>query len=380
MACKEVIVAHLSTLKIFSLFILFMSFMTWDKQQRLDQYFAVQKVFKLASFEAYKKKLNLEEKERLELWESFLTGRSGPVSKWIKEDYKQLGLNHVFSPSGFHLSAFILPLTILIPSRKFLLSILFFLALIFLFIPGQWAIKRVLHLKIGQQFLGMNGGFFIAICIDIFSGALFHSPLSFAFSYLFLSLIMSKNIFLNAHFYFSQMLIFYFSSDLISPLLIFLSPLLNILLTIAFPFLVILSFPNADWSFESGLTIMKILQSCVEFATKITTSFPLWEINLGFLLITYFIYRSNRRMIFICLFLMSHNLDMPKKSQLRLGSYDYTPRDNPIKMVQKNDYMIVYYKEGKCMRDLRYGVWWEKCSPKKRSTRKNKIKKLSFPS
>lgn len=371
MACMDCGVTKNPSLLIFSLFILFMCFTTWDKQQRLEQYYEAQKAFRLSSFEAYKKTLKHEDQEKLKLWESFLTGRSAPVSKWIKEDYKQLGLNHVFSPSGFHLSALIFPLTFIVPHRKFHFFLLLIMAIVFFFIPGQWAIKRVLHLKIGQHFLGLKGGLILAISLDIITGALSHSPLSFAFSYLFLSLIISKGFFLKLHFFFAQMLIFYFSSDLVSPLLIFLSPILNLILTLVFPLLCLMAIPATNWSFELGLNVMKVLQLCVEFAVKLTTSFPLWEVNFSLILGAYFIYQSNKSMIIICLLLMSHNLNVPTKGQIKLGTFDFAPPGTPVRSLQKQDYMMIYYKEGHCRRELRYGLWWEKCSPKKRSTHKN---------
>ena len=369
-----------STLTIFSIFFIFMSLIKLDSQLRLEQFFQGQKVVKIPSFEARKKNLKQEDQELIELWESFLTGRSAPVSKWIKEDYKNLGLNHVFSPSGFHLSAILVPLTLLIPFRKFQICFLLLLSGLSLFIPGQLALKRMIHLKIGQHLFNVKIGFMIAMLIDILAGTISQSPLSFGFSYLFLSLIIFKKKGLNRHFFFSQMLIFYFSSSLISPLLLIISPILNFILTLLFPLLCVLALPLGDWSFEWGMILMRFLQTCVYIASKITSSFPLWEINLGVILISYFFYRSQKIMIFSSLLFLSQTLDTAEKSKIKLSSFDFIPNGNIIKTIQRKNITSIYYQDGICRRELINGLWWEKCSPKKRSTKRGKrIKKLSFP-
>lgn len=368
-----------STTLIFSLFFFFMSLLTWDSELRLEQYYKAHKIIKIPTFETKKRSLNQEDLEILELWESFLTGRSGPVSKWIKEDYKNLGLNHVFSPSGFHLSAVIIPLTFLIPFRNFQLVLFSLLAIGFQFLPGQWALKRILTMKIGQHFFGMKTGLVIAMLVDIFTGPLDQSPLSFFFSYLFLSFLILKKKPINIYFFFAQMLIFYFISDPISPLLILISPILNFLLNLAFPLLCILAIPMGDWSFETGMMLMKTLQFCVQLASKLTSSFPLLEINFGLIIACLFAYRAHKKMIYVCLLFMSQTLNSSANEIIKISSYDYIPQGRIIRKSDSGKMIKIYFKDGFCKQVLSHGVWWEKCSPKKRSTRKKRIKKLSFP-
>lgn len=95
-----------------------------EEQKQFYPYFKGQKTFKLQRFEVAKKMSSPEDLELLELWESMLTGRSAPVSKWIKDEYKTLGLNHLFTPSGFHLSAVMLPFMKFIKNRVWQLWIL----------------------------------------------------------------------------------------------------------------------------------------------------------------------------------------------------------------------------------------------------------------
>jgi SsrA-binding protein len=52
------------------------------------------------------------------------------------------------------------------------------------------------------------------------------------------------------------------------------------------------------------------------------------------------------------------------------GSYEFIPRGDVIKRIENEKGELVYFSDGKCQRELIRGVWWEKCSPKRKSTRK----------
>jgi hypothetical protein len=85
-----------------------MILMTLQKSHQsssLNAYYSSSRPIKISAFEKCKSKLNKNEIDYLVLWESILTGRSGQVKKWMKDRYQLLGLNHIFTPSGFHLSA-----------------------------------------------------------------------------------------------------------------------------------------------------------------------------------------------------------------------------------------------------------------------------------
>src|SRR5690606_13223199 len=112
-----------------------------------------------------------KDQDLLKLWESILTGRSAPLAKWMKERYQTLGLNHLFTPSGFHISAVLFPFMKLIKGHYYQLLMLLLLAGGVLFLPGMSALKRMLLIKINQKILGQHLGFAGALFLDVLFGS-----------------------------------------------------------------------------------------------------------------------------------------------------------------------------------------------------------------
>jgi hypothetical protein len=319
--------------------------------------------------------LPTDEQDLLELWESMLTGRSAPVSRWIKKEYKGLGLNHVFTPSGFHLSAVLLPFQKIFSNSKFHWFILIIFGLLAFSLKGQSALKRVVLIKISQKKFGQGLGFFLALIADILMGSLNESPLSFCYSLLFLGIIYSGASFLILWFFVSQCLIAYFSSEQISPLILFLSPLLNIGFSIAMPFLLVLAFPLWGWQLKLGLFILKCLQACVHASASLTSLVPSIEINIGILSVFLFFYFRRRKALVLGVLLVSNSLNRESTKLPGLGAKDFKPRGHVVKIIYGVDKDTIYWSDGTCRRKLIAGLWWEKCSPRKGSM--GKFKKLS---
>src|SRR5690606_37036471 len=91
----------------------------------LQPYFIREKTLTLSHFENAKRKVRNEDLQNLKLWESILTGRSNSISKLMKEKYRKLALNHIFTPSGFHLSAVLFPFLRFIPRNRHQVLLLF---------------------------------------------------------------------------------------------------------------------------------------------------------------------------------------------------------------------------------------------------------------
>lgn len=338
---------------------------------------------KFKNFSEAKKGLKGEEEELLELWESMLTGRSAPLSKWMKEKYRLLGLNHLFTPSGFHLSAVLNPLTLLFKSSKSRLILLSVVGLFLLWIPGQFALKRMVLIKGGQQLLDLKKGFIIALLLDVLFGSFQHSPLSFSYSFLFLGIIYSgaKGAALIIWFFLAQMILAYFQGNHISPLLLILSPLLNLGFGLVMPLLFLLAIPLYSWQLSVGLLFLKGLQLLVDTSVWLISLFPAWEVHLGVLtLIALILFRKFRFALLVFSFLCgSLNLDLQR--EMRMGTYDFYPRGELRKIVHKENEDVAYYSDGKCRRKLIRGMWFENCSPLKiRRSKKKRFKKLSYPS
>lgn len=341
-----------------------------EEQKSLMPFFKAERAYKLANFERARKIVSPQELELLELWESMLTGRSAPVARWIKFQYQQLGLNHLFTPSGFHLSAVMLPFMKFIKSKNAQGFILFIIALVLFNLRGQGALKRMVLIKLNQHFLGQKTGFIIALLMDVLLGSFNNSPLSFCYSFLFLGIIYSRSAFMFLWFFFAQCLIAYFSGALISPLIIVLSPLLNLAFALAMPLLFLLAIPLCHWQLYLGLKILSILQQLVTWSAQASGWCPNWEVNFGVLICFFFIYLGRRRMLALTLLVLSFNLNLDTGNMPAFGKYEFVPRGEILKIIQDEKGETVYWSDGKCRRDLVRGIWWEKCSPRRRSTGK----------
>jgi competence protein ComEC len=339
-----------------------------DEEKRLAPYYALQKCLKLKHFEHQKSQLKEADQELFELWESMLTGRSAPLSSKVKEQYKKLGLNHLFTPSGFHLSAVLAPFTKLVPHRHWHLILLLALGLGIFSLVGQSALKRMMMIKIGQHFCGQRIGFMIALLGDILFGSFDQSPLSFCYSFLFLGIIYSKTKLIFIWFFFAQCLITFFSGSFISPLLLILSPLLNVAFAFAMPLLLILAIPLWKWQLQIGLGILSLLQNMVLLSVKLTNLFPVWEVNFFFLLCFAFVYLKKKTSLVITILFICNGLNLESLKKTTFGSSEFVPQGREIKRMWKEDKLIVKWSDGQCEKQLTNGLWWEKCSPLRRSS------------
>ena len=347
-----------------------------EELKQFNPYFRAQKTFKLNRFEEAKKMASAQGLDLLELWESMLTGRSAPVSKWIKNQYKSLGLNHLFTPSGFHLSAVMMPFMKLIKSKSWQLWILIIVGLGIFSMDGQGALKRMVLIKLNQNIWGKKTGFIVALLMDMLFGSFTDSPLSFCYSFLFLGIIYSGSGFLFLWFFFAQSMIAYFNGDLISPLILLFSPLLNVAFAVSMPVLFLLAFPLCQWQVQLGLKILGCLQKLVELSAHLSQLVPSWEINIGVLLCFGLFYFRKRKLLTLALLLVTFSLNQDRNKIPSFGRYDYVPNGRVLRIVPDETGETVYFNDGKCKRKLVRGTWWENCSPKRRSN-KIKIKKLS---
>ncbi len=347
-----------------------------EERKQFHSFYKAQRTFKLQRFEVAKKAASAADRELLELWESMLTGRSAPVSRWIKEQYKILGLNHLFTPSGFHLSAVMLPFMKLVKNKMWQFGILILIGGGIFSMEGQGALKRMVTIKLNQHLIGQKAGFVMALLMDILWGSFSDSPLSFCYSFLFLGIIYSESFFLFLWFFFAQSLIAYFSGTHISPLIMVLSPLLNLAFGLAMPLLFLLAFPLCHWQLQLGLKILTCLQGMVKWSAEISQYVPSWEINSGVILCFLLFYFRKRKTLAVALSCLSLSLNLDLGKIPTAGRYDFVSQGQVVKINMGEKMDRIYLIDGSCKRELIRGVWWEKCSPRRRS-KKNKIKKRS---
>ena len=353
---------------------------TWHSQ-KLVPYYKYEKSLKLSNFEKAKSKVDKKDLELLKLWESTMSGRSGPLSKMMKERYKTLGLNHIFTPSGFHLSAVLLPFMKILKRSHLQLISLIIIGLCLSTIDGLGALKRMVLIKGHQKIFGLHLGFCLALLVDIFFGSFQNSTLSFTYSFMFLGIIYAgfDGLALIFWFFIGQVVLAYFQDANISFLLLVFSPILNLAFGAVMPFLFLLSIPLWDWQLKCGISILRYVQTLVDFCAIVQSKFPSIEINIITLLFFLFFITRRWNLCLIVLIFLSNSLNMYPYKAPSNPTADFVPMGLPIKTIYKEKNVTVYFSDGRCSLKLVGGFWWESCSPRRRSNSK-KLKKLSYHS
>lgn len=344
----------------------------------LSPFFRSEKVIKLKSFEAAKARVNKEDIDLLELWESILTGRSAPLSRFMKERYQKLGLNHLFTPSGFHLSAVLFPFLKILKSSKQQLLMLLLIGVGLFFLPGLGALKRMLMIKTSQNLLGLHLGFVLAMMLDMFFGTFQNSALSFTYSFLFLGIIYSglHGVSLIIWFFIGQITLAYFQGNDISPLLLLFSPILNFGFALLMPVLFVLSFPLWNWQLSFGIFILRQIQWLVDFMAGLIQHMPMLEINMAMICLIGLILFRRWKGVLILMLIFCNSLNLDRAKYPGAATNEFVPQGVLLKTVQDR----IYFEDGSCRVKLVRGMWFENCSPKRRSNRNKKLKKLSYPS
>ena len=303
-----------------------------------------------------------------------LTGRSAPLSRLIKDQYQTLGLNHIFTPSGFHLSAVLFPFLKLIKSNKWQIALILLIGIGLSFAPGFAALKRMVLIKGHQKILGRHIGFAIALLIDVFAGSFQIAPLSFTYSFLFLGIIYSgfEGVRLIIWFFIAQMILAFFQGNDVSILLLLFSPLLNFLFALILPMLFILSSPLSAWQVETGLFFLRHLQTFVAVCAEVSLHLPLIEVNIFTLVLVAMIIFRKPRVFLLGLALFCSCLNLDHQRARTMARNEFVPTEY-VRTIYKEKYVTVIFKDGRCRMNLVRGFWYENCSPLKRSSRKKRL-------
>lgn len=366
---------------IFLLSFLLLTLLKAHEKASLSPFFKADPVVKLRNFSEAKGKVSGEELELLKLWESMLTGRAAPLSRLLKERYQNLGLNHLFTPSGFHISAVLIPVFKIVRNQHHQLGLIILLGIALAFLPGMGALKRMLLIKGHQKVMGQHLGFMLALLIDILFGSFQNGALSFTYSFLFIGIIYSglTGFGLIIWFFIAQLTLALFQGNDVSLLLLFFSPLLNLGFSIVMPLLFLLALPLWDWQLHSGIFLLKGLQCMVNVSADITSLFPAIEIHIGFLTMIFFILMKKKRWILSCLLFLSFDLNLDRQRTPSLSSKEFLPQGRILKTTYTEKEVRLNFEDGNCRMKLVRGLWWENCSPRRRSNNR-KIMKLSYPS
>ncbi len=334
----------------------------------LSPYFKSEPSIKLQHFTNARKKIAKEDLEHLKLWESMITGRAAPLSRLLKEKYKNLGMNHLFTPSGFHLSAVLFPFLKIIKG-KYHLYLLLLLGFALCFLPGLSALKRMLTIKTHQEVLGLHAGFCVALLADMMFGSFQEGALSFTYSFLFIGIIYSglQGFSLIIWFFIAQIILAYFQNADVSLILLVASPILNLGFGILMPVLMLLSFPLWDWQLFTGIEIIRVLQMAVSFFSDISLSLPMIEIHSVILFILGLLVCRKYKPLLITIALMSSSLNLDRESVPSMPSYEFVPKGKIKETIYREKDVVVKFEDGKCRMRLVQGYWFENCSPRRGS-------------
>ena len=361
--------------------ILLLSALKAHEKASLSLYFKNDPVIKLKNFSEARQKVKPEDLELLKLWESILTGRSSPLSKLLKERYQNLGLNHLFTPSGFHISAVLMPIFKFIRNQHQQLGLIILLGIGLAFLPGMGALKRMILIKGHQKILGQHLGFIVALILDVFFGSFQKGAISFTYSFLFIGIIYSglEGIGLIIWFFIAQMILAFFQGSDLSPLLLLFSPFLNFSFGILMPVLFLLALPLWDWQLHTGIFLLKNLQRLVNVCADTTALVPAIEIHLGVLCLIFFILFKKWNLVLVGLLFLSFDLNLDRQRSPTMPTKEFRPQGEIIKTVYNEKEVRINFSDGNCNMRLVRGMWWENCSPRRRSNGKS-IMKLSYPS
>jgi predicted membrane metal-binding protein len=249
-------------------------------------------------------------------WEATLNGNSKSISKQTKNELKALGLAHIYTPSGLHLSLILNPVFLFIKSTMLRSSIVGILLLLTTFyIPSWGAVKRVLELKLFKSLLSpfkieSKFIFLTVMFLDLVFGTYQDGSLSFCFSFMFLSLIYTRMNFLVSAWWFfiAQIIIAIFLEQHFFITNIILTPLLTLLFSLLFPVLIFLRVIPA-WHFlgtELSDFYLKTVHLCYEFSLYI----PSIEAIPYLLVIILFILFPQKKGIILGIALFSGSLNL----------------------------------------------------------------------
>lgn len=317
------------------------------------------------------------------IWVAMVTGEDRFIAKATKKTYFQLGLGHLFTPSGTHLST-LGPIIKALPYGRMLYLPIGLLSLL---IPGLIPLARVSWIKATQAH--RFGFSFFALAL-IFEGALYswsRAPMSWVCSWLFLGLTyFAPRRTLILWYILAQMLlvwVFHQSFSLLSPITAF---FFGAPLALFFP--VVFTCSLFPWTFiQTGvLLILEKWHWLIITTAKIHGFIPLFSLHFGHLLFVLGLIsipgKFKTRVLAILLLGLStptgpwfQTKDLSSKWELT------SQRDTRIESTKpKEDGVQVYWSDGtSCMEKLENGIWLENCRTQKwPGKRRSKFMKLSL--
>lgn len=230
---------------------------------------------------------------------SYLTGFMGGVQKEDLMIHRALGLQHLFTPSGMHLTSILLAfnfiLNRLFKHKKILIIINILLSASLFFLPELYPLKRMAILRLFILFLTFYAKeknifalFLISFFLDFLWGTYRYNPLSFTLSFLFLGTVLAMSesppIYLPFAILGANIFIAYFFHQKIYLIAPFFNAILNSLFIFVFPGIVAGYITRITFLWEWPMMIYNWFIHAFYWPTKMT---PLVEVDFFILLIPF---------------------------------------------------------------------------------------------
>ncbi|ATH09206.1 hypothetical protein BIY24_15005 [Halobacteriovorax marinus] len=280
---------------------------------------------------------NIQERESFALSRAFILGDKRSLTKDLKQKFSTLHINHLFTPSGIHFSSFFILFLPLIKRlrkkelKKTALAIELILCLLPFGLNQLYSLKRISILRISNLIfkklnLKMNifTIFLLSFFFDFIFGTYKQSPMSYAFSFLFLGSLLAtpKLSSIALSFFSANLFITLFFPSTVSLIGFFLGFIFTSLFSITFPFLFLLYWVSSLISLDLTYLFLKLYQFLVNSFYKFSILGPSVEIDLigySFLLI-FTIIRRKRFLIFAIILSSNrvYNIPMERVSKSNL--------------------------------------------------------------
>lgn len=291
-------------------------------------------------------------------WRALVVGDEQGFKKEDKERFYQLGLGHLFTPSGTHLAT----LNPLLKHLRFLPLIYLVIGCLLTFRPELSALNRVVWLK---SFPKSQKIFLIYLIMMLIEGAFISwkdRGLSWTCSFLFLGFCwFSPKAWTSLWFICGQILIcwvFQQPYSLMAPLT---GAVMNILLMLIFPAILTLSFIPPFHAHSIALTALGVTYDGILFIDKVHTYLPAIAPHFGHLVLTvaWIIVKERKWLALILLSLSSPTGQITKISE-STSRFEVLP-DSEAKIINYR-FKTAKYSDGvNCRVELRDNIWKESC-------------------
>jgi hypothetical protein len=272
--------------------------------------------------------VNIEEKKTRSLLNAYVFGNKKGLPREVKQLHKDLSLLHLFTPSGLHLTSFLIFFKFIFKRFKHYKTFELLLLLLPFSLESFFSLKRVALYRVLQTKLKFNiykistyQYFLLVFIFDFIIGNFSKSPLSYIYSFIFLGIIFSDDSPIRPSLIWSlfggQLIIAYFQN---TPILItgpFFGYFITSLFTLLFPFFLISSFLLPTFAHIIPIKISHYYLNLIELLVSLSKSIGYIDITINILLVVIILSLKNKKPLLIFSILILHSppcINLPRSS------------------------------------------------------------------